>query len=68
MTRRRRRRLDPVVLAAVKRAARCPDCDSHVRVDEHAVPPRVDVAHDHTCPWLARRRRALSTGGGAAAT
>lgn len=39
-------------------AAECPDCNVNAFVEEH---PEVDgeyivkIAHDDTCPWLARR-------------
>lgn len=47
------RRLDPIQQAAAKRAARCPDCDSDVKLTGD----RVSVYHDDGCPALAALRR-----------
>jgi hypothetical protein len=44
------KRLNPIQLAAVKRAARCPDCDSTVLVDASTDPPQTSVYHDDDCP------------------
>ena len=42
---------DPMTLARIKRASRCPDCASDVTVHGAVV----DVRHDVTCPtWRAR--------------
>lgn len=47
------RRLDPFQRAAAKRAARCPDCDSDVKLTGD----RVSVYHDDHCPTLAALRQ-----------
>ena len=47
------KKLDAFQRAAAKRAARCPDCDSHVTVTDTAV----SVAHDDGCPTLAALER-----------
>lgn len=55
------RRLDPVAVAQLKRSARCPDCNSTVRLlpDEYGPGThKLEVRHDDSCPNLAGLRRA----------
>jgi hypothetical protein len=52
---RRKLRLDPATAATIKRAARCPDCHSHVKIRANGDGPgmhRVEVGHDDSCPLL----------------
>lgn len=57
---KRRGALDPVQIAAIKRAHRCPHCDSAVRVDPKTLD--IGVGHEETCPDFVAMRRAGSTG------
>lgn len=46
-------KMDPIAMAKLKRAARCPDCNSNVTLRPDAHGPNfggVEVAHDDTCP------------------
>ena len=63
------RRHDPLTTARLKRAARCPDCHSQVRITStRGTTQRAEVRHDDSCPtyngrgWLPRVAVALNPG------
>lgn len=59
---KKRRRLDPLTTARLKRGARCPDCSSTVTVQlDDGGGYRVQVAHDDDCPTLSAKRAAGAT-------
>jgi len=57
MSNRRRARGPVARRTAIERAAQCPDCNSEVvtRWAREGELTRLEVRHDDTCPWYARR-------------
>lgn len=49
MSNKRKLKMNPIQVAATKRALRCPDCNSNVKIKE----THVDVEHDDECPTRA---------------